>query len=204
MKRFRDIILDFTSLLDVTLIILFYFIMFSHIGAAEAQEKANSAIQEANAARAEASEAIQEANAKAQEAEDRKNACEEADNNAAEVADALVDFDYNNNLYFYLTGEADKQKLVIKQGDEIIKTINGSILTEKEKASKLQLANAMLVCINEAGYTEENIILCNFIYNSGEDGSHTAYNNIDFAFEEIMKNYLHLYISDTDLNVNDK
>lgn len=204
MKRFRDIILDFTSLLDVTLIILFYFIMFSHIGAAEAQEKANNAIQEANAARAEASEAIQEANAKAKEAEDRKNACEEADNNAAEVGDALVDFDYNNNLYFYLTGEADKQKLVIKQGDEIIKTINGSILTEKEKASKLQLANAMLVCINEAGYTEENIILCNFIYNSGEDGSHTAYNNIDFAFEEIKKNYLHLYISDTDLNVNDK
>lgn len=195
---------DFTSLLDVIMILLFFFITFSHLDINKAKQEAENETAAASQAISDAKKAEEEANAKVQEAEERKNAYEEADNNAAEVGEALVDFDYNNNLYFCLTGEADKQKLVIKQGDEIIETINGSILTEKEKASKLQLANAMLVCINEAGYTEENIILCNFIYNSGEDGSHTAYNNIDFAFEEIKKNYLHLYISDTDLNVNDK
>lgn len=195
---------DFTSLLDVIMILLFFFITFSHLDVNKAREEAENATDAANRAVSDARKAEEEANAKAKEAEARKKAYEEAGNNAAEVGDALVDFDYNNNLYFYLTGEADKQKLVIKQGDEIIKTINGSILTEKEKASKLQLANTMLGCMNEAGYTEENIILCNFIYNSGEDGSYTAYNNIDFAFEEIKKNYLHLYISDTDLNVTDK
>lgn len=198
MKRFRDIVLDFTPLLDVTLIILFYFIMFSHIGAAEVQEKANKAIQEANAAKAEASEAIQEANAKAQEAEDRKNSYEEADNNAAEVGDALVDFDYNNNLYFHLTGEDDKQKLVIKQGENQISNFEGKILKDTN------LTDFLLDSMKEIGYTEDSVILCNFIFNSDNSGSNKTIVNIANALEEMKKNYLHLYISDTDLNVTDK
>lgn len=198
MKRFRDIVLDFTPLLDVTLIILFYFIMFSHIGAAEVQEKANKAIQEANAAKAEASEAIQEAKAKAQEAEDRKHSYEEADNNAAEVGDALVDFDYNNNLYFYLTGEDDKQKLVIKQGENQISNFEGKILKDTN------LTDFLLDSMKEIGYTEDSVILCNFIFNSDNSGSNKTIVNIANALEGMKKNYLHLYISDTDLNVTDK
>lgn len=198
MKRFRDIILDFTPLLDVTLIILFYFIMFSHIGAAEAQEKAEKAIQEANAAQVEASEAIQEANAKAKEAEARKKAYEEAGNNAAEVGDALVDFDSNNNLRLILSGENDNQRLVIMQGDKIVETI------EKNSLEDAALTNSLLNCMSEIGYTEDNIILCTFIFNSNNLDSRGTIENIENTLEAIKKNYRKLYISDNDLYVNDK
>lgn len=200
MKRLREIILDFTPLLDVTLIILFYFIMFSHMGAAEVQAKAEKAIADANAAQAEASEAIQEATAKAKEAEARKNAYEEADNHAAEIGDALVEFDSNNNLQLILSGENDNQKLVIKQGNKIVETVEESIL----KAEDAALANALLSSMDKIGYTEDNIILCTFIFNSNNFGSHKAIDNIENALEAIKKNYNNLYISDNDLNENDK
>lgn len=197
MKRFREIILDFTPLLDVTLIILFYFIMFSHIGAVEAQEKANQAVQEAQAAQTKADEATQQARKKEQEAEDKKKAVEDADAHSAEVADALIDYS-SKSLHLDLHGEGTNQVLIIKQGNNELDHLEYSVLMSDEL-----LGSALLDNLEKAGYTEENVILCNLIYDSNNNGTKKLYKKIDTAFENLKKQFGCLYISINDIYIDD-
>ena len=45
MKK-RDVILDFTSLLDVTLIVIFFFVLFSHLDSQENKARTDAKVQE--------------------------------------------------------------------------------------------------------------------------------------------------------------
>ncbi|MGO5020539.1 hypothetical protein ACTQ32_12145 [Roseburia faecis] len=59
--RKRDIVLDFTSLLDVTLIVIFFFVLFSHLDEQENKARTESKVQELEVAIQEAEDRESEA-----------------------------------------------------------------------------------------------------------------------------------------------
>ena len=190
MKRMREIILDFTPLLDITLIILFYFILFSHMGAAEAQQRAEQAEQQAHIAQSAAAEEIQQAAEMQQQAAQQLAALAEAEGNQAAVAEALTQFANGENLKLRLYSQAKSWKLLVMQGTETLGELSGEH-TEK----------ALSALMHDAGFQAEQVILCDFVYTATEAGSNQAYHAVDAALEAIRAEYPHLYISETDLSL---
>ena len=78
MRRRKEAVLDFTSLLDIVLIILFFFILFSYMETGEAREKAEAAVSEAAAISETADRREAEAEYKIKEAENAKQQAMEA------------------------------------------------------------------------------------------------------------------------------
>ena len=68
MKK-RDVILDFTSLLDVTLIVIFFFVLFSHLDSQENKARTDAKVQELEVAIQEAEDRESEADALAKQLE---------------------------------------------------------------------------------------------------------------------------------------
>ena len=189
MKRMREIILDFTPLLDVTLIILFYFILFSHMGAAEAQQRAENAVQQAHAAQAAAEAEVQQAAEMQQQAARQLEALAEAEGNQAAVAEALELFADGKNLKLRLRAQAGKWSLSVMQGAELL----GKITDQSPE-------DALSVLLRDAGWSKEQVILCEFVYTASEAGSKKAYDDIDDTLDRIREEFPHLYISETDLS----
>lgn len=196
MKRIREIILDFTPLLDVTLIILFYFILFSHMGAAEAQQQAELAAAEADAAKSAASEMMAEAERLQQEAEnmqkdaaDRLAILEKTEQNQAAAAEAMQAFASGENLKLRLISQTGAWKLRVQQGQDVIADLQGDSVEQQ-----------LLKSIQEAGYLPENIILCEFAYTATEAGSYQAYQSVHQVLDTVRVEYPHFYISETDLS----
>lgn len=196
MKRIRELILDFTPLLDVTLIILFYFILFSHMGAAEAQQKAEFAAAEAAAAQSAAAEMMAEAERLQQSAEElqqdaaeRLAILEETAHDQAATAEAMQAFARGENLKLRLISQADAWSLRVQQRQAILADLSGDALAE-------QLADA----VKAAGYLPEDVVLCEFAYAAAESGSYQAYQAAVRALEAVRAEYPHFYISETDLS----
>ena len=61
MKKTKDIIIDFTSLLDVTMIILFFFILFSFKETEQVKSQSNEAVERAETMMQEAEKQQKEA-----------------------------------------------------------------------------------------------------------------------------------------------
>ena len=189
MKRVREIILDFTPLLDVALIILFYFILFSHMGAAEAQQRAEQAEQQAITVQAAAEAEIREAAEMQQQAAQKLAAIAEADGNQAAVAEALEQFAGGNNLKLRLRAQGGTWTLLVMQGAASL-----GELTEQSPE------NALVQLMRDSGFEKEQVILCEFAYTAAEAGSNRAYDAVEAALKAVRKDYPHLYISETDLS----
>lgn len=196
MKRMRELILDFTPLLDITLIILFYFILFSHMGAAEARQNAALAAAEADAATAAAAEMMAEAAQMQQSAEDlQQDAARqlailaETEQNQAATAEAIQAFACGENLKLRLTSQAGEWSLRVQRGQEVLAELAGDALAQ-------QLADA----VQAAGCLPEDVILCEFAYTATEAGSYQAYQAVQQALGAVRAEYPHLYISETDLS----
>lgn len=196
MKRMRDIILDFTPLLDITLIILFYFILFSHMGAAEAQQNAALAAAAAEAAQSAAADMMAEAEQLHRQAEnlqleaDRQLAIlAETEQNQAATAEAMQAFARGENLKLRLLSQADGWSLRVQTGDDRLAELAGEALAQ-------QLTDVL----QTAGYLREDVILCEFAYTATESGSYQAYRTVHEALDAVRAEYQHLYISETDLS----
>lgn len=196
MKRVREIILDFTPLLDVTLIILFYFILFSHLGAAEAQQKADAAMNEAAEAQATAEQMMTEAEEKTKQADAKYQALVDAENNAAEIGEALAKFESSENLCFQLEAKDGWQQLLVKKGNTIIGEpikVSGSKEGEVNPSLKYELVEIL----RNAQVDETNNLLCIFIYDSSKAGTKRAYDEFYDVWDKIKAQYqnFHLYLS---------
>lgn len=196
MKRVREIILDFTPLLDITLIILFYFILFSHMGAAEAQQNAALAAAAAEAAQSAAADMMAEAERVQQSAEDlQRDAAEQlailadTEQNQAAMAEAVQAFASGENLRLRLSSQAGAWRLRVLRGSEEL-----AVLADEPLAQPLSDA------LRAAGYLPEDIILCEFAYTATESGSYQAYQTVQQALGAVRAEYPHLYISETDLS----
>ncbi|MCI7768452.1 MAG: biopolymer transporter ExbD [Oscillospiraceae bacterium] len=204
----REIILDFTSLLDVIMIILFFFILFARLETIEekaameekqadtlsemkaeydklnkeAQDKIKAADEEKKKAKSALEEAEKYLN-------DLKNSSERAASNIA----GIHEFDRGMNLKIHLKMNDNNWKLELFTGDEKISDI--------PRASLDEMKSAIAAALTEKGCSEKDTILCDFIYNAREDGTASAYKEVRALFDSIKFSYENLYISETDTSI---
>lgn len=191
MKRIREIILDFTPLLDVTLIILFYFILFSHMGAAEAQQKADREWAAAAEAQTAASQRMDEAEQLMRQAEFERRVLEEADQNGAMLEQAVEEYAAGKNIKLLLQMQGGSWSLRVRRGNE------RETLAELHREEDISMLTDAL---HQAEYHKEDIILCELIYDADEDGTNQAYQTVSAILEQVRDSFPHIYISETDLS----
>ena len=189
MKK-RDIFLDFTSLLDVTLIIIFFFVLFSHL---ESEE--NKALTEEKTAQLQ--EQIEIAEAREEEASElisqltqQIEIVKDSDERQAENMEAMLEFVTGKNLKLVLDlGETERVIRVDKDNKVIAEiNINGDVTTELLKAMEL------------AGYTKEDTIFCDIVYDGLSNGSNKAYKTIMAALDDVKSTYPNMYYSVTNIS----
>ena len=196
-RRRRDVILDFTSLLDVTLIILFYFILFSRMDVAKAQEQAAEKTAEAASVSAEADSRIEqaermlaEADARQKDADYALSALADADRQSAANIEALLAFGEGNALKLRLYLEGGTWRCTVRRG--------GTLLTELTRGG--DPASLLRSAMQQAGYQPDDTVLCEFLYPADEAGSRAAYQEIAEGLRAVQREYPHMYLSETDLS----
>ena len=202
MRRKKEAVLDFTSLVDVTLIILFFFILFSYMETGKAKEEAEAVMAEAKTIsetaderESEAKKKIAEAEKAKQEAVDELEEIKSINEKAAVNLEAMQEFGRSENAVISMEMSADgsNTEIMFFKGSELVDTVSG-------KASAT-LQSGIKVAFEKLGYSYDDPILCNFIYDSSEKGSYSAYSSVNSAFSEIRTKYRSLYISETDNSI---
>lgn len=200
MKK-RQIILDFTSLLDVIMIILFFFIIFSNLETdnlkkdlEEKQQQVSSELEETKAKNDKADELLGEAQEKNEQADKRMEEANSAVDRSGDNADAIMDFSENKNLKLHLdmSGESG-WTLKFAKGEEIIK--------EVPKADISEMIDEVRALFTEQGYTADNTILIEFSYDATENGTTSAYLDTMKIITAMKNEYEHLFYSETDVSV---
>ncbi len=191
MKR-RDIILDFTSLLDVTLIIIFFFVLFAHLDSRENKARTDEKVKELEAQTEQAENREAEAEALYAELEKELALLEEADDRQAATAKEQMQFQKSENIKIILsiTDSAPWEIRVVK---------GNSLLLSIEKAGDLE--ESLKTALKEAGYKKTDTVFCEFLYDGSKVGSETAYRMITKALSEVVREYRYLYVSETDLSL---
>lgn len=200
MKRKRQINLDFTSLLDVIMIILFFFIIFGRIESGklfeeiEAEKAALAADQaEAAALLDGAREQLAQSDrllAEARLVMDEANAAEER---SGENADGITEFARNRNVKFCLTMTDGGKSWVLN-----VQKDGNSVLVEK--ADSAAVADGLKRVFSESGYTPDDTILVEMIYDGDQVGTNAAYQAVDQAISEVAREYRHCFCSKIDLS----
>lgn len=202
MKRKKEAVLDFTSLVDVTLIILFFFILFSYLETDKAKKEAEQIMSEAKAISETADERESEAEIKIKEAEkarqealDELEAIRNINENAARNLEAIQEFGRSENAVIRMEMLADGSiaDIMFFKGDELADRVSGS--------ASATLVSGIKVAFEKFGYSDDSPVLCSFIYDSSEKGSYSAYASVNTAFSEIRMKYKNLYISETDNSI---
>ena len=202
----RQIILDFTSLLDVIMIILFFFILFSSLekdkALATEQEKINAQRIELNAEKAEYETLKKEAEEKSNEADkmlaeyqealsNLENSGESAAQNIAEMH--KYDQSMNLKIRLNLKNESKDWQLEIYSGKETIGAVKNDTVEN--------MVNSLSEILIEAGYSADKTILCEFFYDGNENGSKTVYPIAEDLFKRIRFSYRNFKVSETDTSI---
>lgn len=192
MKR-RDVILDFTSLLDVTLIVIFFFVIFSDLDSQANKARTDAKVQELETAVQQAEN--REANAKELEEQLQQEIETVKESNirrGSNISEILV-FDKNENIKIILHMESGSWSAHIICNQKLMDTIQkGDSVNEKLKQA-----------LAEAGYTNNDTIFCDFVFDGAESGSYSAYKMIDDGLKAAQDDYKYLYVSETDLSIGE-
>lgn len=189
--KLREIILDFTSLLDVTMIILFFFVLYSGIDAENATEKAKAAETSYTE--------MQEQNEKEQ-MEWRQKADEEweriltADANAGKNQQALSAYNDGKGVTFNLheVEKGDVWTLSVLSGNKRI----GEISSDESR----ELKDKLKEMLKKAGYSTEDVIISTLTFNGNDFGTEAAVPTVERAIMSIQREYKDLYF--TTINIS--
>jgi len=203
--KIREIILDFTSLLDIFMLILFFFILFSHFEVEEAKETANQALDEAAAMSEtlegklqEADDKIQQAEDKIQQAEDELALLDEINHGKAANLTALLELSQGTVIQsrLLMKDSGDSWTIQLKRLDD--KTKNEIQLVELTEHDDLNQKLCMLL-MNQNYQTDDRIPFL-FLYDGTQIGSEAAYNTINTAFRQVRQTYPHFYCMQLDIS----
>ncbi|MEE5992784.1 MAG: hypothetical protein V3G42_06025 [Oscillospiraceae bacterium] len=192
--KMKEIILDFTSLLDVMMIILFWFIINSR---QQMQEQVNIAEQNAAAAVALAEQQTSQAQSLQESAENLKLQAEQdfaAMNPNAQTSNiqAIRDF-HQGSIKVCLVMMTEGWKIEVYQGDEFIQSVS-------DRHSQ-QLGIELNRIFQSVGYAPDDTILCVFTFDSSESGTRSAYAEITEAFRLIQLGNKRFYYTEVDTAV---
>ncbi len=190
MKK-RDIFLDFTSVFDVTLRVIFFLFLFSHFDSEANKARTDEKVKEYDVAIHQAEE--RELSAKQME-EQLKNEIDtvmQANQRIGENAKEIIDFNQSGNIKILLKIDNGSWSIqIIKDGDLLDTILPGTTFERDLKKA-----------FDEAGYNTDSTIFCDFIFDGSQVGSASAYRQIRKGLTETLSIYKHLYISETDLSV---
>ena len=193
MKK-KDILLDFTSLLDVTLILIFFFVIFSHFdnvqSTAQIEDKESKLESQIN----DAAERESQAQELKEQLEYEIGIVQDADDRDQDNVEEILEFTKGTNLKLILVMQDGKWTLVVSSKNEVISRIAAGDDVEARLADALESAD----------YAYGDTILCDFVYNGSQAGTVSAYRKITKAMEAIQEEYKYLYYSETDLSVGEE
>ena len=199
--RKRELILDFTSLLDIIMIILFFFIIFSHMETEDAKASCAAAEQQAVMLSAQANEKMNDAEEKLADAEEKEQraaellkAAEEADTQKAANIEGIFEFSHSNNLRVTLEMLTESTwRLNVYAADELIAAIPQDEETAMEAAFSEVIA--------AQGYDAADTILCVFLLNRKVPGTRAAYAEATKLFEKIKTEYPYFYYTEINSSI---
>lgn len=190
MKK-RDVILDFTSLLDVTLIVIFFFVLFSHLDSQENKARTDEKVQELKIAIREAEDREMEAEVLVKELENEITIVEEYNERWASNAQEMLEFNRSENVKMILDMDAQSWSVRIVKGNSVISTVSES------DDIGVDLKKALL----DAGYDGAQTIFCDLIFDGSLPGTASAYHKIKKGIDGVTKEYRYFYLSETDLSI---
>lgn len=189
----KDVILDFTSLLDVILIILFFFILYSAFNVRESEARA----EEARAAYEDRLGALDAEEDRLQAEEDRLNAewdrLRALDENAVQNQQALLAFNNGYMLSFNLRKEDGSSDWSLTASRK--ETPDGEEKTVGLILPGDKLPEAILAVFDKAGYAPEDVLIVTFTYNGNVIGTHRLYVEIMKAFQEVQDRRGNVYLT---------
>ncbi len=202
MKRNR-IFLDFTTLLDITMIILFWFILKSDASANEAEKAAQEQIAQAQSIIEQAKEDKNAFEAEKDEwqkkADEQLERISNADKNAAANQKALEELDENNMLHIYLNTEKNDdgkwiKDLALKSGRKTIGDL------EFEDPHSIDITEEISAMLDDAGLKKENTIICIFVYDGDQYGTAAVRDEIVQEVRKVSHNYPQFYCAVIDIS----
>ncbi len=189
--KLREIILDFTSLLDVIMIILFFFILFSTL---EVENVTQSAEEARISYETQMEMQAEEQAVWRQQAEEEWERILQIDRNAAKNQQALVAYDQGRMLAFNLQDVESRNvwTLNILCGEDKL----GSVTAEDSE----ELVEKMAELLTKAGLQTEDVIISTLTYDGNSFGTAGAVPVIEDAIGEMQEMYSNLYF--TTINVS--
>ncbi len=198
----REIILDFTSLLDVIMIILFFFILFSHLETEEAKTALQTAQQSAIELKEQAEQKLddadkllEEAMQKEKQAEEKLKEAEFAGERQGENVEGITDFSRNQNIRVKLkmiSGSSKWSLLVYKGEERAIEIPNGNVSS---------MSQSFLKALNDMGCAKDDTLLCMYVYDATQAGTASADRDIQKVFDEVKGQYTHFFYSELDTSL---
>lgn len=207
MKNKREIILDFTSLLDIIMLILFFFVIFAQIDSAEAMSKIEETQRQADLQMSKAQAEWEKVN----EAEKKLSSELEQLQNANALAESIIingnsEFDKALRLkMIFKRDQSDKWLLSLEspilQKDELVYAELGRV-NEMRDIESSALADQINTVVTSCGYSNENAFICDIMFDSSEPGSNKSKRNLDEAIKILQNDYRYRYMftSITDLS----
>lgn len=198
----REIILDFTSLLDVIMIILFFFILFSHLETEDAkiamqaaQQNAIEREEQAEQKLEDADKLLEEAHWKEQQATEKLNEANLAEERQGENVEGITDFSRNLNIRVNLKmiSGSSKWSLLVYKGEQQI--------TEIPKGNVNSMSQSFLNALSDAGCSKDDTLLCVYVYDAAQAGTASADRDIQKVFDEIKGQYEHFFYSELDTSL---
>ncbi len=194
MKK-REPVLDFTSLLDVTLIIIFFFVLFSHLDDEENKNRTDAVIREYQAAMQEAEKRETEADGLKQQLEQELSVVREYSDKKADEISEILEFNKSGNLKLILdVDEADPTKWKLR-------AIRGASVHFMEGSP--EIGTELIELLETLGYEQDVTMFCDLVFDGNAPGTLTAYKILSLNLNEVRKKYPHLYTSETDLSIGE-
>ena len=189
--KIREIVLDFTPLLDITMIILFYFVLFSSFNRSEAQKQAEADLQAAREMQTHAEEMTEQAAEIEQQYRAALERLQQAEGQTAENTKAVLSFAEGSTLKLFLSSDVVGWNTRIYQGNELA----AMLMQAETTAAKIAGVLAQLQ------YSSDSVILCQMIYNGSEPGSRNAYLALMKELDALRKQYTGFYVSEINLSM---
>lgn len=192
MKK-RDVILDFTSLLDVTLIVIFFFVLFSHLDGQANKIKTEQKVQELELAIEKIKEREAEISRLSEQLNKEISIVRDYSGRHGSNLSELLDYNRSQNFKMILDMNVTDWSIRVIDKGEVI-----AIIKNKDRVGE-NIKKALL----NAGYDNSETIFCDFVFDGSLPGTASAYRKIKEGIEDVIKEYNYLYTSETDLSIGE-
>lgn len=193
MKK-RDVILDFTSLLDVTLIVIFFFVIFSHLDTEDNRAKTEAKVAELETAIEEAEEREASAEELITQLEKEIDIVRDSSARQASNIEEMLKYGKSGNIKIILVMQDGGWILRVNCKEEVLTEIT----SDKDIGAELKAA------IIAAGYSEKDTIFCDLVFDGLLPGTASAYRKISKGLDDVEEIYRYLYYSETDLSIGEE